>query len=688
MEDRWLSIAKRFLPQVVELRGRERTTGVADVICTLYAAPFTLIGLVWLIAVTDMAVVRTSWPMFLFLFGLLFVFQKFNFFLFIEVTPGTYVDWTWSLWSVVSWSAALLYGPTGLWIVVLWRFISFARQWPKATEADWRWNLVRNLLFSLMGVTVTALAALSFYRQWGGSFPLSGLSLAAILPALAATFVWLLLSTLIWSPLMAYYSGAEEYSWTRSAVLTFLRFIGITLGWRFLVDPFAILAAGLYAEHGLGIYLFFVLGLFLGSYLAHKLSQVVDRNHLRTLELERLERLGQALLDMPPDAATLPEILREHVSTMFPFCHIEIRVFPNQQVLHHPAESPAVSEAVWEWLRATPELRYFLPGALLPWGGRFDDRVVLVVPVMDADGGMAIGGIHLVRYRDPEVIVSVLPAVQSLASQIAGALHRTETYHQMVAHQQVEHELVLAGRIQKSFLPLDWPEVPGWQIVARLYPALQTSGDYYDVIPLPDGLLAVVVADVADKGVGAALYMALSRTLLRTFAQEYYDRPEMVMELTNRRILADTRAGLFVTAFYGILDPATGLLNYCNAGHNPPYFISACCENPVRVLVRTGMALGVLEDAVWQQRTVHFDPGDTLVLYTDGLTDAQNEAGEFWGQEPLLEVLEAYAPQGAEVLEEALITANRDFVGKALQFDDITLMVVGRDLTKDQSAFD
>jgi len=220
MEDRWLSIAKRFLPQVTELQGRERTTGVADVICTLYATPFTLIGLVWLISVTDLAVLRTSWPMFLFLFGLLFLFQKFNFFLFIEVTPGTYVDWMWSLWSVVSWSAALLYGPTGLWIVVLWRFISFARQWPKATEADWRWNLTRNLLFSLMGVTVTALAALAFYRQWGGSFPLSGLSLAAILPALAATFVWLLLSTLIWAPLMAYYSGAEEYSWTRSAVLS------------------------------------------------------------------------------------------------------------------------------------------------------------------------------------------------------------------------------------------------------------------------------------------------------------------------------------------------------------------------------------------------------------------------------------------------------------------------------------
>ena len=157
---------------------------------------------------------------------------------------------------------------------------------------------------------------------------------------------------------------------------------------------------------------------------------------------------------------------------------------------------------------------------------------------------------------------------------------------------------------------------------------------FYDVFLLPNGRLGILIADVADKGMASALYMALSRTLIRTYAAEYDTQPELVLTAANHRILMDTRADLFVTVFYGILDPATGTLVYCNAGHNPPYLFGAqnSPQQPtqngdaVKSLRRTGMALGVLEESIWQQQTTQIDPGDVLVLYTDGITDAQKNA--------------------------------------------------------------
>jgi NarL family two-component system response regulator LiaR len=246
-------------------------------------------------------------------------------------------------------------------------------------------------------------------------------------------------------------------------------------------------------------------------------------------------------------------------------------------------------------------------------------------------------------------------------------------------HRKVGQELALAGEIQMSFLPEALPEIPGWQLTATLEPARETAGDFYDFIPLPDGRLGIVVADVADKGMGAALYMALSRTLIRTYAAEHHTRPDLVLKAVNGRMLMDTRASLFVTVFYGILDPIAGTLAYCNAGHNPPYLLSGRDRGSIQELGRTGMPLGIYEDVTWQQGAVPVIPGDVLVLYTDGIPEAQDRQGAFFGQERLLEVARANVGLSARDMRDVLIAQVHEFVGDVPQFDDITLLVVARE---------
>ncbi len=169
--------------------------------------------------------------------------------------------------------------------------------------------------------------------------------------------------------------------------------------------------------------------------------------------------------------------------------------------------------------------------------------------------------------------------------------------------------------------------------------------------------------------------MALSRTLIRTFAAEYPTEPERVMSATNERILKDARETIFVTVFYGVLDPLTATLTYCNAGHNPPFYLSGQADE-VEELTRTGIALGVLEQTDWTRETLRMAPGDALVLYTDGIPDARDSGGSMFGEERLLEVAQKAQGCTAWEVQEALLDEIHGFVGDAPRFDDITLMVL------------
>lgn len=239
-----------------------------------------------------------------------------------------------------------------------------------------------------------------------------------------------------------------------------------------------------------------------------------------------------------------------------------------------------------------------------------------------------------------------------------------------------EQELAIAARIQATFLPKSLPTVPGWEFAVTLQPARQTCGDFYDVIPLPNGRLGLVMADVADKGTGAALYMALSRTLIRTFAILQHTRPDLALNAANHRILQDTDSELFVTVFLAILDPRSGMVTYANAGHNPPLLLHD--SGQTELLGQTGIPLGMFSGEPWDFARREMAPGDVLLLYTDGVTEAQGREWRMFGQERLLQRAEAYRGRPAEELKAGLMADLKQFVQDTPQHDDVALMVVKR----------
>lgn len=693
MEEFLFNIAKKIRPELENLSGEERRLGVFDVIGFLYSTPLAVVGLVWLIAVSDLSVVRSHWLMLCLIFLLQYIFERLDFFIDVEVTPGTYSDWQSSLGTVIVWSGVLLFGPTALWVFVLWWLIWLGQRWIGDSSLASRWNTIRNFTFNTACVTLAALVALTLYKSWLGKdllssiFPLPGLTFDVMLPALGATLVWWFLSTLIWLPLFVSYAVSKRLK--GKSLSTFTRYWGITTGSHLFVDPFAVLAAGLYTQFGLGIYLYFTAGLLLASFAAHELSKAVKSSQQRTRELEQLEQLGRAILTCCPDGSDLPEALSEHVPYMFPNSQIEIHYIHNSisgdpTILRYPENGLPVDNSAWDWLHTQSEGSYFRVGSILPWGVEPTDFDVLMTPILDIETSGVTGGIYMALSRKTDESGSLLPALQTLAAQIASALNSAKTYTQTLAHQRMEHELQLAGEIQTGILPESPPLIKGWQITATIDPARETSGDFYDFIPLPNGLWGILIADVSDKGVGAAMFMALSRTLIRTFAVECCTQPELALTAANHRLMLDTHTGMFMTAFYGILDPLSGVFTYCNAGHNPPLFIrNQSAETEIIKLHRTGMALGVLEGDFWESKTIQINTSDVLLLYTDGITEAQNESQDLFGEQRLLNGLRTSVGFTAQSIQDNLLEDVNKFVGDAPQADDITLMVLVRDTNID-----
>jgi sigma-B regulation protein RsbU (phosphoserine phosphatase) len=240
---------------------------------------------------------------------------------------------------------------------------------------------------------------------------------------------------------------------------------------------------------------------------------------------------------------------------------------------------------------------------------------------------------------------------------------------------RLERELQMAREVQASLLPHATPALPGWEFAARWEPAREVAGDYYDFIP-GEKELGLVIADVSDKGMPAALFMALTRSIVRASAAQAHSAAESITR-ANRLICADATNSMFVTLFFARLDPATGDLTYVNAGHNPPWLYNCGMDELMR-LTRTGTALGVDEALSFSHRTVQLRPGDIVLLYTDGVTDAINARVEEFGEARLESLVREHRHASAADLMAALEDAVHSFIGATQPMDDITLVAVKR----------
>jgi serine phosphatase RsbU (regulator of sigma subunit) len=305
--------------------------------------------------------------------------------------------------------------------------------------------------------------------------------------------------------------------------------------------------------------------------------------------------------------------------------------------------------------------------------------VILISALDDTDSvvkGLALGADdYLPKPFNPHILRARVNA--SLARK------RLRDCEQLYAR-SLEREMDIARDIQAGFLPDHLPVVTGWDLAAYFQPARRVGGDFYDAFALHDGQrIGVVVADVCDKGVGAALFMALVRSLVRAFAERMDflgadaagQARELVTHVNSYIGRTHGRTSMFATLLFAILDPADGALIYVNGGHEAPVISG---KSGVRArLVPTGPAVGMLPDMVFQVARQTIEPGDTLLIYTDGITDARNAEAEPFSEERLLALLESGADLATTTVARVQ-TAVGTHAGSADQFDDMTMLAVHR----------
>jgi serine phosphatase RsbU (regulator of sigma subunit) len=256
-----------------------------------------------------------------------------------------------------------------------------------------------------------------------------------------------------------------------------------------------------------------------------------------------------------------------------------------------------------------------------------------------------------------------------------------------VYFQGLERELEIGRDIQAGFLPNDFPEIKGWEIAHYFEAAREVSGDFFDLFKLADGNIAIVIGDVTDKGVGAALYMALYRSLIRVYlggdaSTKNLNNTELLLETaknTNEYICNIHDSEKFLTAFIALLDPTTAEIVYLSAGHDHPYIIDA--QKEITELEPTGPAIGIMPGAEFAAKSLTLETGSTLLLYSDGITDVQNPNQEIFGPEKLLK-LATMAKPSAKSLISTIVDETNAFRAGAIQFDDMTLLAISRKKAK------
>ena len=292
------------------------------------------------------------------------------------------------------------------------------------------------------------------------------------------------------------------------------------------------------------------------------------------------------------------------------------------------------------------------------------------------DGTRLLGVLLVDGHEHPELRLSLLTGI---ARQLSLRIENSLLTEEAAIRRSLENELAVARSLQESFLPKVTPKYDGWEVETLWRVARSVGGDFYDFIPLspgPDGpRLGIVIADVADKGVPAALFMALCRTLLRSVAISRVD-PGLTLKRMNDIIFADTQTDLFVSVFYAVWEPNTSRLTYANGGHNPPILFTR--SGQTRLLAEHGMVIGVCEGLSYQSHTVTMPRDSTLLLYTDGLTEATARDDSLFGTQRLIQLIQGLDDWSAGNIAREITRRVVEFGGDPDPADDMTAVIIRR----------
>jgi sigma-B regulation protein RsbU (phosphoserine phosphatase) len=261
-----------------------------------------------------------------------------------------------------------------------------------------------------------------------------------------------------------------------------------------------------------------------------------------------------------------------------------------------------------------------------------------------------------------------------IARFAAVTLERTRLREEAFAKAKIDEELRTAYTIQRRLLPAALPEIAGYRFAGANRPCKTVSGDYYDVVVRPDGRIYFVIADVSGKGITAALVMSSVATAFAIFTRHDPTPADLLRDI-NETLAPKTSPSKFVTMVAGVLDPATGIVSFANAGHVAPLVVS---KDGVAAMRSTDIVVGILANAQYRNQSLTLAPGDSLVLFTDGVTEAENIAEEQLGLDPICEMLRTMHGSEAHVILETIDTHVHEFIGEVPAGDDVTMLAMTR----------
>ncbi len=305
--------------------------------------------------------------------------------------------------------------------------------------------------------------------------------------------------------------------------------------------------------------------------------------------------------------------------------------------------------------------------------GRAQTQSEIAVPILSNEE--VIGALNLESDRLEAYVAADAELLEAFAVAAAISIEKAILHKQIVEKERLEQQILIAREVQASLLPTDAPVLPGWDIAGANLPAWDVGGDYFDYLPLPDGRLGLVIADVSGKGMPAALLMATFRAALRTEVRT--PRPiSAIIDEVHQTLVESMDSTRFVTAVYGVLDPRAATFTYVNCGHNPPILVRA--SGGSECLPTGRWAVGMFDTAPVAPSTVALEPGDTLLLYTDGLVEGSDPALEDFGGDRLARIVSQASGVPAREIITRVLDATRAHFGRAQYEDDVTLLVVKR----------